>query len=385
MRLRDYQLLALVCIALCFTACQKDLIEVPASSEGTPVFSTSNAIDGLAFDLTAGFDDYYMHTSYSKDAADVYTFIGNFALEDCAEDCASSIQFEIRNNQSGSTNDINNALGRGKYRIKNAEIAEMDVYQVQFEGSTTEANPSELFWNFGDEDGMVLFGQKNPLFNYIDNGTPKQPIFRVNSNDQLYSTLTRTVDFNNPNAAECLIAYEVIPQADGRLELRSNIDPLTDLVFWDNGDYGASTFLDPNEITETTEMGVTGLYSDGCYSVASRTFVPNGNGTLSYMSDGGTGFDYVVKKIAGGSLLHFSTFAVQYIDDNGTVFRSDYFQQPNNESSFEILEVEDYSENAAGEKTKKLTIKYNCYVYTESGDQFLRLTNGSAIIAVAHP
>jgi hypothetical protein len=77
----------------------------------------------------------------------------------------------------------------------------------------------------------------------------------------------------------------------------------------------------------------------------------------------------------------YSTATILLTDRDGTVYSShDTIQPPS--SYFELMGVNDYRTNNAGEPTKKLNLKFNCVV--KNGARSINLANGTAVIAVAY-
>jgi hypothetical protein len=84
-----------------------------------------------------------------------------------------------------------------------------------------------------------------------------------------------------------------------------------------------------------------------------------------------------------GDSLQFSKIKIEYTNLNG-VFYSSYFENQPISSFIKILKTEDYDNNENNEKTKKITLEYNCRLWSETGD-FIDITDGKAVIAVAYP
>ena len=80
--------------------------------------------------------------------------------------------------------------------------------------------------------------------------------------------------------------------------------------------------------------------------------------------------------------LDLSQFTLEYTSKEG-VFYSSYPKKQKNDSRFIILEIEDFKKNEQNQQTKKLTINFNCTLYSENDS--LEIKNGQAIIGVAFP
>ena len=78
----------------------------------------------------------------------------------------------------------------------------------------------------------------------------------------------------------------------------------------------------------------------------------------------------------------FSHVEIVYENASG-IYSS--FNGDNSNSTFTITKVEEFEENANGEKTKKLTIDYEAILYDIQGSGNSKTINGSGIIGVAYP
>lgn len=80
----------------------------------------------------------------------------------------------------------------------------------------------------------------------------------------------------------------------------------------------------------------------------------------------------------------FSRIFISYIDEDGAVYQSDLFEQPE-DSFFEIQDQENYLLNENNFKTQRLTINFQCTLWNEANAEALLLENVEAVIAVAYP
>ena len=85
--------------------------------------------------------------------------------------------------------------------------------------------------------------------------------------------------------------------------------------------------------------------------------------------------------IINGNGEQLSAVTIDYQDETG-IYSSKFVDNSN--STFTILKIEDYEVNENGEKTKKLTIEYDCILRKEGSGEEKNIT-GTAEIAVAYP
>lgn len=377
----------LLITVLSIISCKKDpVIELPAETMGTPVFTNNSLLDGNVLNLVAGDEDYYMYTEWTKDANDVHTFIGRFAEENCETNCKESLQFEIRDiSPNTSTPNMSLALPVGGIAAQNtASPLNEAVIQVQFDLNTDVVDPSQIIWRFDESQSAgTRYDVTSTVYNFNKSGL-YTPNCIVKSEDDLVSAQTRFLDFNLNY--DCGGGYTVTELADDKVELSaitegsSNaIDYLwflgTDLVF------DKTVVIDKSSIDQSLDYTLGITYDDGCYSEMTRKMKVDDDGTVVYTT---SNFDYeIIQEIENGTQLQLGKFAIQYTDTSGKVYRSDREEQPQS-SSFEILAIEDYDNNEKGQKTKKISIKYKSNLFAEDGTS-LQIDDGIATIAVAYP
>jgi hypothetical protein len=71
------------------------------------------------------------------------------------------------------------------------------------------------------------------------------------------------------------------------------------------------------------------------------------------------------------------------MDESGKFYSSALGEQTD-DAYFDIISVEEYLNNDAGQKTRKLEVETSCRLYADDGESIL-LTNGEGVIAVAVP
>jgi len=369
----------LLCASLLILGCKKDFIEVPVTTDGTPVFTLNSQVAGDAFTIVAGDDNYYMYTDWTKDADDVHTFVGRFAEEDCSTNCQASIQFEIRDITPTNNNpQVDNVILPRTMRFADQTMPALDVIQIQFNGSSDAPNPTEKRWVFEGSATETVVGTDNPIHNYVKDAL-QITTYKVSDASGAISANAKSMD-----CPSCNVDYSINQLDDGNLSLKpifNNEKP--DFYFWETS--GASEdelIINPADYESEFPHTLSAFFGGGIITASlSRSFVVNDNGNASFTT---TGFEFdILQEIEGGTKLQLGSFAIQYIDENGKVYRSDRREQPF-DSNFSITAVEDYDNNENGQQTKKLDITFSCTVYAEDGAELL-INQSQATIAVAYP
>ncbi|MEZ4960739.1 MAG: hypothetical protein R2830_13035 [Saprospiraceae bacterium] len=390
-------------IATVIASCKK--IDLPDPVDGPIVFSAAVQVDGTAKKWEAGVDDYYLFSEFQKDNYDVYEFSGRFQQENCVGQCGEILTIRIRDlkQTTGVFSGVGDALrvdgNYGFYYLGSGDtvvniVIDTVGYLVQFDASESifDSGAGVYVWSFGDGSIVSLFDPitEHPYDTSIQD---RQVTLTVSSNNQLCSgSVTRTV---NP-------AVNPINQAcDLYLEIDStNIDTFVTIIANPLGtppfsyiwDIGASTTQSINVVSPSGQVAASVTVTDafGCTSSAGLTtvYVPG----ITLPSVCSARFDYQAKpdtiqsvayEILPADTLQFSNITIEYTDQDGRFFRSDRVEQPAG-SYFEITKVEDYDNNEKGQKTKKLTVRFACELWDESGEKVV-FKEGEAVIAVAYP
>jgi hypothetical protein len=91
-------------------------------------------------------------------------------------------------------------------------------------------------------------------------------------------------------------------------------------------------------------------------------------------------YSYITERIVDS--LHLSHVVVEWRDAEGNLYSSGKMDQPQT-SEFKVLDVEEYALNESGQKTRKLTVQFSCWV--SNGFRNIELKNVSGTFAIAHP
>ena len=76
--------------------------------------------------------------------------------------------------------------------------------------------------------------------------------------------------------------------------------------------------------------------------------------------------------------------SIIYTDDSGEEYRSDLEGQPNN-STFSIIDTQDYDLNENGFPTKILTLRFSCLVWNADGESRVIESISDVTFGVAYP
>ena len=384
------KILLLSIAVLTIMSCRKKEIDVQPE-EGTPEFSISFLASRTMEDWTAGYDNYFMHTDWMKDDKDVVTFIGKMAPKDCDGDCNGSIQFELRDflPQSFEKVDFVDKFYNGTYKIgKRASTpsAVEEAYLVSFNGHNN-FKEDETFWEFGDN--LTAFNDSIIQHIYFPSQENKVTVFYRNSDKQKDNHTYHSSTLNFTDQSICTGDFKINQIKDNKIEISIDATVKSTATVWGQTLVDGTIvqgFTYENQpwtisIDEKSTIVAFSDLSDGC--VLERQIVVSYDkekNSLSILKDNS---DIQMKKIKLGSDLGLSTFAIQYIDADGKVYRSDLGVQ-HKKRYFKITSREPYLENDAGQKTVKLGVEFVIDVFLPNGE-FITLQDGKGVIAVGEP
>lgn len=375
------KLYILCCLAVCCTQCSpSDDVDFPLPSEGEPVFMVQTDINGRAIDLAAGLNDYYMFTSFERDAQNVLTFIGDLKQQTCPDICAEQLRIEIRDratSEEGTPSELL-VLEEDILFAQPPLLPSIESYRASFYAEAVNVNSSPFVyaWSFGDG---AFSTEQNPVHHY-------------NIPDE-YEVELMTIDGDSCVSSQKQVIH--LEQLDENCAVSISAD-----------------FVQNNQIQLTAESGgelTNNLYiwSQDSSVLEGATIFPNGSGLFcvqliddnscassscaTVLQTGGfsnfctTSFSYEIETIEESVVadtLQLSTITVIYTDTNGREYRSDLGQQE--EAIFNIKNVENYDPNENGEKTKRIDFDLACSLYSENG-AVLELKDGTFTFALAHP
>ena len=152
---------------------------------------------------------------------------------------------------------------------------------------------------------------------------------------------------------------------------------------WEPGNQTGSS-ITLNSMQGSNTYCVTVVNNNGITSSNCVDFVFTGGMAPVYCS---SAFEFettpALDTIIVGNSLRFSLVEVIYSNKDGIQYSSlNNDQSPNNQ--FEILLLDNFENNENGEKTKKLTLQFNCLLADANGNS-IALENGMGTFGIAYP
>lgn len=370
--------------------------------DGTPLFMASAKLDGAPHQWQAGVDDFYMFSSFEKDALNVYEFSGSFAKKDSC--CGEIFTIRIRDFQQAGQGlpEIEAALAQDLLFASQTGIDTLWETKQDTTGWTTTFNasssilpntPVNYVWSYGDGKSDTLDQQTTTHF-YDD--LPTQPVtLTVRAlNNTCSSSISKQLNLNT-NSSPCGLNLNLQflnpNNPNGGVQIIAQ--PIGNQPFtysWSNGTAGS--FITIPDTAGIIGASVTVTDATGCVvSSAVNTTLGLGSTLLPVCIAKFSNTPVVpqtvdvqvIDSLIIGDSLQFSKVKIEYTDAAGE-FYSSFLGPQDNTAHIQILDVESYEVNEKGEETKKVSLEFNCRLWNELG-HFIVVTTGKAVIAVSHP
>lgn len=352
-------------------ACNKTQPPTPPSGFDDPVFMVTYQ-DTTPITIIAGLDGVYHFTKLVLGSDDVYTSINTLADANCpAGDCPGSLSFEFR--RIAITDSI---FSGGQYAYTTPDsIISTPEYSV------------EILWGgmnlFFPQRKMVLVGTDSSFFFSpivgITTDLPDIPhdmyVTGLGNNGPYGITYQKILPSNR--TAYPGVRIKTVPSFNGfSLTAMPYIagSSVTEYL-WSTGDTSAMIFRDSNQVLQPYSVTV----SDNEGNTASATL---GEVPIALTSE----IENILVSIESTPKLNplqLGTVAIQWVDSDSKIWRSNLGEQQPGNSIFKVISSEHYEVNELGNPTLKLVIVFKCLLYTEEGGS--RWFEGEGIIAMARP
>lgn len=353
---------------LLWTACQK--AELPPSSFDDPVFTVTHFGDDTisGHTITAGKDGLYLFTDFETN--DFVTCTGSFSEVDCASgNCPGNLTFEFKSTATDSF--VPAAIFHlGGYQFLGPDSGGSKViYHATF-NAITNLGYNNFSWKIDSQNAGI-----GPIIevDFPDSSaTPDIELSALKATG-LQSKISRRISLNNPNGDEFLgLNIDISPDSFLNFRLTAETSgPPYEMLIWDTGDTAETIFRD------SLSPSYSVISTDGFGNTAMASF----NGiTPNAVPLRTANFTYTVEQIivpgAPGEV------AIRWVDSQGVIWHSDKGSQ-NTDSFFVVEASEPYDQNENGQKTRKMSVNFNCQLFNDAGES--RSFSGSGTIAVAHP
>jgi hypothetical protein len=368
--MRTYIYLSLFVVLL--AGCQKAQDELPGSAD--PVFYVN--VTGLPVSpITAGIGSYYMFTRYSIENQNLTT-IGTLGLETCDDgNCNSSLRFELTIPLGAAEKGADSIFHLGEYVFKSLSGPDSIVKRLVLRAEPHEAVDS-VIWiidqtNKTVGDSAILYFQQTDDIHLIELQTIK--------NGTLRSRVTSAIDLAGQKsfpAVGITTGYDTSALINGFNILAVSTGSPIVSYDWSNDSIGQSFF---DQGFGIAQGAIEVVATDAQGEIATAKLAQLSNAEIFRKT---TGFSYTSTEVNLGPQGNLNGVAIQWIDADGFVWRSDWGDQ-NVDRIFAVLSSESYDLNEKGQKTRKMRVAFKCLVYNDLGEA--KSLEGTGVIGMAYP
>jgi len=358
--------LGLLATLFCW-ACEKT--ELPPNVTEPTVFSVTDSLNKIA--LTAGLDKIYLYTDVEQDAAQVLVFSGTFAEEGCVPvgACRGSMRFEFRNLNPDVSVFPEEVFREGEREYADLSSAGVDtIYRTVFNGPDGYASYRWVIDSVNKVQGKSV----------VHDFQSTHPVrVALSMSDGSFPTeISRKVSVSGKEMFPAVrIRFEKAPSDSAYLITALTSGPLPVIQYeW----FPDTATVSPEYLTPALQNRYSLIVTDEPGNTASVR-VDSAFGITTFFQS--PDFTYIVQPIVMGNPLQLGQVAIQWVDAQGTVWRSDRAKQTQS-AMFQVLSNAPYEPNEKGQKTYKMTVRYRCLLYNPTLQA--REFEGEAVIAVAY-
>ncbi len=340
-----------------------------------PVFNVSYQIDSQYYNTVAGQDGIYLFTSSGLTPDEVWQYSGSFSSDYCpTADCPGTLTFRWRNNGIGDDFD-STYLPAGvylTYRYFRSGLPEPEYYQAHFDCSPDSSSQYRAAWTL---DGAPVGNDEFHFSRDLQDLAPMDVSCTLLHESGFSGRITQQYSDYSSSDFPFLVQLRAEARPDsGVILLAAKTLPSGLYSYnWNTGASSAETYVptDPGasyRVTVTDPAGNT--------AVAELINPPSAPGPAYPISIGylTASVDPVLTAKQGG-------FLIDWIDPQGTVWRSDLGDQYNQGHYFRVLDAQPYLPNENGQPTLLLNVEWKCLLYNSDGAS--RAISGSGVIALA--
>jgi hypothetical protein len=364
-------------ITLVFLSCRKR--ELPQPVEGNPVFYVACNLDGTSFRLDAGTESYAMAPSCYKDSTNVYVFRGEMKKAGCTNDCGYSISVLINDvSTANAARNTDSALRVASYKFVDPSPTPA-LFRTTFIPEEAQATAAVYQWTVSDGSVQSVHNGYS-LGAFLENQRTYSVTLGYKSSSGCSAVHSNVYKVGNPLQAN-IRAVRDLSQTLAYTYSSDNTGSPPYNYFWEFNDGSANDKSPWSVCNHVYKPLSSGYYHTKLTLVDADSNVCVSYYDISAMGTGGCTANFSSTLSPVSESGYFSRITILLKAPDGTVYSSREIQQPGG-SNFEIVSVEDYMADSNGRPTKKLKIKFNCSV--RNGNSEMKLTNGEAVIAVAH-
>lgn len=334
--------------------------ETPLPSEviEEPVFFAKGLVGGEPVDLSAGKNDYFLHTEFLQDTSGLYAFRSSLSAPDKAA------LFIRMNNQTASNPgdpvDPSQVFLESDYPYA-APDSVLRGYTVSFKASAPDGD--QFTWRL-NRNNRATGAEISRFFPTAEADSFTVELLSVN-NQGCRSLLRERVSVPKP---DCAVDFEYKPsRRSGKLlefEVRSNLAPANLTWIFNNQRIRGGRAI-------AYEFSSRGIFracveQDNCKAQTCKNVIAGNAGGCP------VNFTYETEEVFKAGLPQPGEITLQWRDENGRFFSTGAKKQPAG-SYLRLSSPEAYEANSAGDATRKMQLDIRCWAYNGSDSLLIEL------------
>lgn len=352
----------LAAAVLLFAACKKSSLKTRIEA---PVFKIScNFSSGDSIGHIAGLNDIY-HFTRVEDEGDFWRSINAFSETDCPDaNCNGNFQVEYL-----IAADSTDPILQGQIPFAQPNNSQVPTgYNVEFTwADSLDYEEQRLYIN----DVQYSFGGTGTgatIYYPVS-----EVVFQATAFNQVRSSTTQLINWSDPETYPT-VQLSVHPLGNDQYLIQASLSDTIDVtVFWRNSSTTELAFTTDSLLSQ---YEVFVFKSGQLVGNASLSNLPSSIDfslqTAGYIYDTSAFFD-----------LPAASVALQYIDREGQLWRSDWGQQPSSFAPwFRVFLNDPWEDNENGIPNRKLLIDFNCTLFNLNGEPMKVTGNGVSAMAI---
>lgn len=360
--------------------CEKET--PPTLPKEVPVFSLTGTINGEAFLLEAGNDDYFMYTRLQQDSNGVLAMGGLLIRDTTALRSGFYLNFRDPDDpNTGNNTPMDSALAAGVHPLYHYTGEKPHEHLHEFALNMHDSlGLSSQIWDLGNGDFST---QNSVRVVYDDRQQLQYPVELITQTQSgCNDAITHYIDLAQDGGCLARFTYSqsnlyslacVGQIVSGTV---SSVDWLLDGFTYANGMNPTIVNLSPGN----HEICATFTFSDGCFHTVCREVIIDASGQ-AISSGCQNDFDFVRNNVMVYDSLQFGKSELVYYDDQGRAFTTYYTQSP---GALEVVDNWIYELDAWGRRTRAIQFKYSGELRTKDGSS-IQVDQLIGVMAIATP
>lgn len=356
---------------LVISSCKK--VEEPISSTDNPDFHINGLKNGVAINLAAGNNDYYMFTSAGKDSKEVYYHTGRLANAKCLGICGEEFIFHFKGNTNSPSGNQVVKEGNIDFTIVEPKL----LYGVSFNSNrtfTSRAIEVDYTWDFGNGSAS---NEINPYQLFEADQDFYNVSIQVKTSKKVESNLATKIYTNSG----CKVSFDLVKNGSSSRLIAKHTGGKVAQYLWEFEDGNTASVAeldyDFRSIKGSEIVCLTIIDEFGCVSQSCQNVIVNE--AFAFVA---ANFDYTVEEIKPkNGFEQFNTFSLEYINEKGEVF---FTNDAQNDQIIRIISVEKYpSMNEAGFPVKRVHFALSATLVSAAGNT-IEFTDLEGFVGIAY-